>query len=167
MIQVKESLFYLCDLLDTSFGIKTSPEIFRKAKKNDYSTFQEMKNLLFHMLLKKYDLSLHIPVADFLATSKDNPQVEKVMNDFTSICISLMYPSFNVLLKDQLHILFDGPRRILMIIVWMLMSNPSFFEQMDAQLKHDLLQMSLKDDIPGIAEPEEYNPEDDLKSKLK
>lgn len=167
MIQVKESLFYLSNLLETTYGIKSSPEMFRKAKKNDYSVFQNMKNLLFHMLLKKYDLDLHVPINDFLDSNNENQQTQQLMDNFTAISISLMYPNFTLLLKDKIHILFGGPRRILMILVWMLMSNPSFFHLMDDKLKQDILDMSSKDDIPNIADPAEYNPEDDLKSKIK
>lgn len=37
MIQVKESLEYFSRLLEKTLGIKSSAELFRKAKKNDYS----------------------------------------------------------------------------------------------------------------------------------
>lgn len=163
MIQVKESLFYLCDLLKGSFDIRISPEVLRKAKKNDYSVHNDMKGLLFHMLLKKYDLDLRVPVNEYLSSSESTD----LMDRFTAICISLMYPSFTILFQDKLHILFDGPRRILMIVLWMLMSNASFFDLMDEKLKMDLIAMSEKDDIPSIEDPEEYDPEVDLQSKLK
>ena len=168
MIQVKESLIYLCNILETTYGIQSSPEIFRKAKKNDYSVHQDMKNLLFHILLKKYELELHIPVSEFLATCNKVAQAEKLLNNFTAICVSLMYPTFNLKLQGKIHVLFDGPRRILMILLWVLMSRPSFFEQMDVQLKQDIIDMSEKDDVDQIDdEEEEYDPEDAIQQKLK
>jgi hypothetical protein len=166
MIQVKESLFYLCKLLDTTYSIKVSPEVLRRAKKNDYSTMREMKNVLFHMLIKKYDLDLPTPINEFLSNRDHSPAREKLISNFTATSLALMYPHFTILLNEKIHILFDGPRRILMILVWMLMSNPSYFELLDSKVKADILAMSSKDDVEGIADPEEYSPEQELKNEL-
>lgn len=127
MIQVKESLEYFSRLIEKTLMIESTAELFRKAKKNDFSVHQEMKNLLFQIFLVKYDLKLPIATKDFISKSNTDLSARKLIDDFIAISITLSYPNFTMLLDNKLYAVFDGPRRTLMILMQVLMSNLGIF----------------------------------------
>ena len=148
MIQVKESLEYFSRLLEKTLGIKSSAELFRKAKKNDYSVQQEMKHLLFQVFLVKYDLSLPIPLEEFLKKADSDSKAEKTIDDFIAISIALSYPNFTIQLDNRNYAVFDGPRRVLMILMQVLMSNMDFFKIVDSRLTEILIECAEKTKVP-------------------
>ena len=104
--------------------------------------------MLFQVFLVKYDLSLPIPLEEFLKKADSDSKAEKTIDDFIAISIALSYPNFTIQLDNRNYAVFDGPRRVLMILMQVLMSNMDFFKIVDSRLTEILIECAEKTKVP-------------------
>lgn len=124
MIQVKQSLIYLCNILKESYEVDLDAETVRLAKKNNPIAKQPLEEAILKMLTKHHQKEIDV-------TSLDQDQ----RNDLLSFFLSFYAQPFTIIYKEKQYLLKDGSRRLLQMLAWLIFSKFNLIPEIDSLIK--------------------------------
>lgn len=129
MINAKIAFENLQDLTQTALDLKIPLEALRCAKSNDSKVYEEILDAILNLIAKKYKRELN----------KKIPLKNRKIALQTFLCL---FPNPFILKSatKNYHILLDGSRRLLHILVWLLLTEVDMFNQLDPKAADKLMQ---------------------------